>query len=87
MGIEPTTSRQAAKKNIKINRGCGGLIPQPHGLCKMYWENLMKKNKRGCGGLIPQPLGKVKGDFKEKYKGGMVMLGFDLGSQCYVDKK
>ena len=44
-----------------------------------------EKKKRGCGGSIPQLLGQVRGDFKEKNREGMLMLGLDLGSQCYVD--
>ena len=43
------------------------------------------KIKRGCGGLIPQPLGQVRGDFKEKYKEEMLLLGLDIGSECYVE--
>ena len=45
----------------------------------------IKNNKRDYGGSIPQPLGQIRGDFKEKNKEGMLLLGLDLGSQCYVD--
>ena len=30
---------------LKIKRACGSLIPQPHGLCELDKENLMKKIK------------------------------------------
>ena len=44
------------------------------------------KNKRGCGGSIAYPFDKISGEFKEKNKDIMLMLGLNVGPNVMKTK-